>query len=169
MVIRSLMKKLVLAIIIASLASALSGCGDLGGQSCTAIGCGGGVTFKLGKPADAFSSGLPLTIKVCIDASPCSEVTIDAKAGSPPTCAAVDASSSAFASCSVAADGSVEVLLMPVEIKEPTGSHEAHATIRDAADAVVLDKTAPISITLSYPNGEECGPACYDGSVDVQP
>jgi hypothetical protein len=168
MVKRSLMKKLVLAIILASWAPALSGCG-VAGQSCTEIGCGGGVTFKLGKPAAAFTSGLPLTIKACIDASPCSEVTVDLKAGGELTCTAVDSPSSSFASCSVAADGSVELTIMPVEIKEPAGSHEAHVTIRDAADAVVLDKTAPVTINVSYPNGEDCGPACYDGSVDVQP
>jgi hypothetical protein len=169
MVKRSRMKKLILAIILASWASALSGCSDMGSQACTEIACGGGVMFKLGKPAAAFSSGLPLTIKLCIDASPCSEVTVDAKAGAQPTCAAVDSPSSAFASCSVAADGSVEVELLPVEIKDPTGSHEAHVTIRDAADAVVLDKAAPVSIQVSYPNGEDCEPACYDGSVEVQP
>lgn len=163
------MKKLVFAIVIASWASSLSGCGDAFGRSCTEIGCGSGVIFKLGEPAAAFSSGLPLTIKVCIDADVCGEVTVEAKAGEQPTCAAVDKPSSAFPTCTVAADGSVEVDLLPVEIKDPTGPHEARVTIRDAADAVVLDKAAPVSITADYVNGEGCEPPCYNGSVDLQP
>lgn len=170
MVKRSPMKKLVFAIILASWASALGGCSDTFGHSCTEIACGSGVKFKLGKPADAFSSGLPLTIKVCIDADVCGEVTVEAKAGEQPTCAASDnPSSSAFPACAVAADGSIEVDLLPIEIKDPTGSHEARVTIRDAADAVVLDKAAPVSITVDYVNGEGCEPPCYNGSVDLQP
>lgn len=164
-----LMKKLFLAVIVASLASALGGCIDIAGQSCTEIGCGSGVTFKLGKPIDAFSTGLPLKVKVCIDASLCSEVTLDAKAGAQPTCTPVDSASNAFASCQVAADGSVEVDLMPVEIKDPAESHEASVTIRDATDAVVHDKKAALTITVSYPNGEDCDPPCYSGTVDLQP
>jgi hypothetical protein len=164
----SIMKKLFLAMVIFSWASVSSGCSDVG-QSCTEIGCGSGVTFTLGKPASTFASGLPLTIEVCIDAAPCSAVTLDAKAGMQPTCTAVDSPSSSFASCSVAADGSVELEMMPTEIKDPTGAHEARVTIRDAADAVVLDKKAPASITVAYPNGEECGPGCFGGTVDLQP
>lgn len=163
------MKKLVLAVIIASWVSALSGCKYVGAQSCTEVACGSGVTFKLGKPAAAFSSGLPLKIEVCIDSSQCAEVTVDAKEGAQPTCAAVESPSAPFALCTVAPDGSIEVDLLATEFKEPTGSHEAHVTIRDAADAVVLDKTAPIEIGVSYPNGEDCEPPCYDGSVDMQP
>lgn len=145
----------------------VSGCSDE--LSCTLIGCVNGVTFKLGKPAEAFASGLPLTIEVCVDAAPCNKVTVDAKAGAQPTCTAVDAPSAPFASCNVAEDGSVEVSMMSEVIKGAAESHEAHVTIRDAADAVVLDKKAPVSITESYPNGEECGPACYDGTAEIKP
>jgi hypothetical protein len=163
-----LMKKLPLAIVVMAWASLMGGCID-GSQECTLVACGSGVTFNLGAPASAFPNGLPLTIEVCIDASPCSAVTLDAQSGAKPTCTAVNGPSSSFAACRVAADGSVELEMMPESINDPTGAHEARVTIRDAADAVVLDKKAQASLSVSFPNGDGCEPACYGGAVDLQP
>ncbi len=151
--------------ILAALGAGCSDNNDL--HACTEIGCSDAVTVKLGQLATEFEASLPILVEICVDTTTCSSFTVDAEAGSAPTCES--AQTGGTARCVVAQDGSIEIINDLFGIKDPAGTHAVSARVRDAQDTIAFDDSKSVAFSAVHPNGADCEPTCSQATVEFQP
>lgn len=144
-------------------------------QSCTEMGCVGSIAIHLEGLPVASSSALPLTVRAC-DGAKCTSVSIRA-AGSVPSadlnCAANHTFECcyddpvAFADCDASSGPSSLSLGVQPDPERAPNRRPITVTVTDATGKALVAATQTIDPEPFYPNGEECGGACYSGSVDV--
>lgn len=147
--------------------SSIAGCGSPG-HACTEIACVDGIRIMLTGIGVKYAGNLPLTIKTCTgtDAASCITSTLTPKPGSDPIC---QAPVMAFVSCTVGANGAVEVVMPAGDANIETGKADVHVTITDSMNMVLFDNTTSTSITTSMPNGPDCEPTCHEGMISLTP
>jgi hypothetical protein len=146
-----------------------SGCSDETASAsgaplqCSEIGCVSQVTVGLGDVAEELEQSLPVLIEVCFDSIDCSKWTIDAEAGSGPTCE--PALSGSSATCEIEVGGAITIAQTITGSPEIDDIHDLHVNIRDAQDTPIFDESRGVSLSFFFPNGSGCPPACRQGSV----
>lgn len=142
-------------------------CGDEGNsQECTLIGCESFLTVKLGTVAATYSTGLPISMEICVNTTVCTTFEVDQSAGSSPSCEQM--LSAANATCSVGLSGEVDVTVSLAGLTPMGGKVASSVKIRDAMGSVVFDELLNAAVSELRPNGESCPPLCYQGSVSYE-
>lgn len=146
----------------------VNACGDEDNiQECTLIGCESFIQVQLGDVATVYQTGLPILMEVCVNTTVCGTFVVEQSAGSAATC--VQMQTAADASCSVGLSGEVDVTLNLAGLTISGGQAATSVKIRDAMDTVVFDELLNAKVDKLMPNGENCGPVCYQGSVSYIP
>ena len=141
------------------------------GHGCTQVGCDYRVEARFTNLLTGPSDTLPLTIEACVDGQ-CVTATVDL--GTSDTNASdcnVSAQGTACCTfdppapgvqCLATVGGSVSITF-PLDDSEPAAGHTLKGTVRDKRGAELLsgEKVVP----PSQPNGPDCEPTCYGGSV----
>jgi hypothetical protein len=146
-----------------------AGCSDETGsgsgapRQCTLVGCVSQVTVGLGDVAEELEQSLPVLVEVCFDSIDCSKWTIDAEAGSGPTCE--PALSGSSATCDIEVGGAITIAQPITGSPEIDDIHDVRVTVRDAQDTTIFDESKAAILSFFFPNGSGCPPACRQGSL----
>lgn len=142
----------------------IQACSDGGEiQGCTLIGCDSFVKIQLGDVASTYQTGLPILMEVCVNTTICANFLVEQSAGSPATCTQMQ--SAANASCSVGLSGEADVMMDLTGQTISGGQVPTGVKIRDVMDVVVFDELLNAKVDELKPNGNECPPVCYQGTV----
>ena len=147
----------------AAFALLLTGCSN--STACTLIGCTSEASVRLHDLSPALR--YPLAAHGCFDER-CADVTIGRQPPAPPEQKVLPCEGQGRHAC---ADlRSTEGYVAIVFPDPPAGNQEHRATVvvRDASDAVVLRSTQQLRLEKLAPNGERCGPICWQGAADFR-
>ncbi|APR88295.1 hypothetical protein A7982_13644 [Minicystis rosea] len=140
------------------------------GYACSAVGCDYRVEARFTNILTGPNTPSPLTIEACID-DQCVTATVDLETNA----SDCDVSEQGTACCTfdppapgvqcLATVGGSVTITFPLGNSEPAGGHTIKGTVRDKNGAELLsdEKVVP----PSQPNGPDCDPTCYGGSVSL--
>ena len=139
----------------------LPGCSS---KACTEIGCLGGATVTLAGAIAAWAPMLPMNLDACVDGG-CQRFRVERDDGA--TICRPSFSGNGFGTwrC-VTNDAGNVVLVVPVG---SAGSHSISLVAADDANAQLFQRTGSVDATPFYPNGPDCGGACFQGTSELQP
>jgi hypothetical protein len=136
---------------------------------CTDVGCESMVGARLSDILTRYAADMPLTIQLCLDGA-CVTATVSA-AGANNTCAQGLSGPICCDLADASPAGSCEIQTHDVFISLPVdgdegSAHTVAATVQSQGGQVLFSgqKTATLGGGFS-PNGVECGPTCYSGTV----
>lgn len=148
-----------------ALATALTATDCSSPQVCSLLACENGVSVVLTRAAVKLAADLPVTLKVCVEAS-CSSFTI-VHTGAAPVCTSVG---SGTPLCTIDGEGTVVVTTVPLPAGLDGGaSVPVHATVTDSMGGSVFDATEMVTLAATQPNGPGCGPGCLEAEAAFTP
>jgi hypothetical protein len=109
---------------------------------CTLIGCTSSVQADVTAVVSPHEASLPLSVEMCFDGSVCDTFAVESISGS-------------------------VVLELSISGDTKAGDYPLDVTISDDMGTELAQESETVSITVTAPNGEDCGPVCAQGNVTV--
>lgn len=153
------MKRFLLLTVAAAASILVSACSQT--QACTEIGCYDAVTFQVTGLVTKYRTSFPLVVHLCVnDICTTADLALDASGAA--TC--TPASGAPIDTCTVQGDTLTASYMIAVE-----ETAMSSVKIDDGSGAKLFEETRTVSTSVTYPNGEDCPPACVQGTVTYTP
>jgi hypothetical protein len=153
------MKRLLLLALAAAAPILVSACSVR--HTCTDLGCSSGISFRVAGLVTKYRASFPLVVRLCVDKI-CSTADLTLDASGAPAC--TPATGVRIDTCTFEGD----TLEAPFTAAL-NRMVESSVLIEDGSGAKLFEETRTVATTVNYPNGEDCPPACLQGTVTYTP